>query len=100
MVTKDNDEFENDSPESGDGWEDFRGDDIEPIGIAKLRDMSLSSMPEDIRVWIVDDYFPETTILREDDILVCEIQEHLYTAQIFGVRLRRSDGTSGSSSSP
>jgi hypothetical protein len=79
MVTKDNDEFENENPESGDGWEDFRGDDVEPIGIAQLRNMSLSSMPEDIRIWVMDDYFPETTILREDDILVCEIQEHLYT---------------------
>jgi hypothetical protein len=79
MVTKDNDEFENENPESGDGWEDFRGDDVEPIGVAQLRDMSLSSMPEDIRIWVMDDYFPETTILREDDILICEIQEHLYT---------------------
>ena len=27
----------------------------------------------------MDDYFPETTIWREGELLVCEIQEHLYT---------------------
>jgi len=27
----------------------------------------------------MDDYFPETTIWREAELLVCEIQEHLYT---------------------
>ena len=79
MVSKDNDRFENEEPGSGEGWEDFRGDDVEPIGIAQLKDMSLPSMPEDIRIWVMDDYFPETTISREGDILVCEIQEHLYT---------------------
>ena len=79
MVTKDNDEFENEKPESENGWEDFRGDDVEPIGIAQLKDMSFPSMPEDIRIWVMDDYFPETIISRESDILVCEIQEHLYT---------------------
>jgi len=77
MVSKDNDRFENEEPGSGEGWEDFRGDDVEPIGIAQLKDMSLPSMPEDIRIWVMDDYFPETTISREGDILVCEIQEHL-----------------------
>src|ERR1700674_4380463 len=27
----------------------------------------------------MDDYFPETTIWRAGELLICEIQEHLYT---------------------
>lgn len=62
-----------------DDWEDFRGDDIDPICIEELRHLDLSKMPEDVHVWIIDDYFPETTIWRQAKFLVCEIQEHLYT---------------------
>jgi len=36
-------------------------------------------MPEDVHIWIMDDYFPETTVYRDGEFLICEIQEHLYT---------------------
>lgn len=36
-------------------------------------------MPEDVDIWIMDDYFPETTVYRDGEFLICEIQEHLYT---------------------
>jgi len=36
-------------------------------------------MPQDIQILVMDDYFPETTVWREGDFLICEIQEHLYT---------------------
>ena len=64
---------------AGDEWEDFRCDDREPIGIAELRRLPLHDMPLDVQISVMDDYFPETTIWREDEFLVCEIQEHLYT---------------------
>ena len=36
-------------------------------------------MPEDVHLSIIDDYFPDTTISRLGNDLVCEIEEHLYT---------------------
>jgi hypothetical protein len=36
-------------------------------------------MPEDVAVRVMDNYFPETTVSRDGELLVCEIQEHLYT---------------------
>jgi len=36
-------------------------------------------MPEDVSVSVLDNYFPETTISREGEFLVCEISEHLCT---------------------
>lgn len=74
----------NDLEESQDGasvsneWENFR-DDEEPIGLEELKRLNLTSMPEDIHISIMDDYFPDTTIWRTGNHLVCEIQEHLYT---------------------
>jgi hypothetical protein len=65
--------------EDGDGWEDFRGEDGEPICTSELKDLKLSEMPEDIRIWVMDDYFPDTTIRREGRTLICHIEEHLYT---------------------
>jgi hypothetical protein len=63
-----------------DEWQEFRDDDDgEPIGIEELKRLDLEHMPEDIHISVMDNYFPDTTIWREGQILVCEIQEHLYT---------------------
>lgn len=62
-----------------DVWEEFRGENGETIGIEELKQMNLGEMPEDIRIWVMDNYFPETSLWREGNTLVCEIQEHLYT---------------------
>jgi len=69
---------ERDAPE-WDLWDDYRGYDVHPVRVAQLQQLDLESMPEDARVWVMDDYFPEVTIWREGETLVCEIQEHLYT---------------------
>lgn len=79
MGGQDYDEEEDETGEVGDGWDDFRGDDVDPIRIEELKGLALAEMPEDASVFVFDDYFPETTIWREGDTLVCEIQEHLYT---------------------
>jgi hypothetical protein len=60
-----------------DEWEEFR--EGEPIRVAELARLDLENMPEDVCISIFDDYFPETTIRRSRDHLICEIQEHLYT---------------------
>jgi hypothetical protein len=57
----------------------FRDGDRDPIGIEELKRLNLREMPEDVSVPVLDDYFPETTLSREGEFLVCEIQEHLYT---------------------
>jgi hypothetical protein len=79
MASDKHDEFGDDSAHVADEWEEFRGEDAEPIGIEELRRLNLREMPEDIRVWVMDDYFPETTVWREAEFLICEIEEHLYT---------------------
>jgi hypothetical protein len=40
---------------------------------------SFVAMPEGVKVSVFDDYFPESAIWREDDQLVAEITEHIYT---------------------
>jgi hypothetical protein len=79
MAMHDPEEINNEAEVKTDDWEEFRDDDCEPIRIEQLKRLNLESMPEDVRISIMDDYFPEATIWREDDLLVCEIQEHLYT---------------------
>ena len=59
------------------GKEFPEGDD--PIGVEELKQINLQCMPEDICVRVMDDYFPETTVKREGEIIIREIQEHLYT---------------------
>src|ERR1017187_5888233 len=41
--------------------------------------LNLNEIPEDVSIQVMDNYFPETTVSREGEFLVCEIQEHLYT---------------------
>lgn len=62
-----------------DDWEQFRDDDVEPIGIDEFKRLHLEDMPHDVQIWILDDYFPEASVWREDDWVICEIEEHLYT---------------------
>lgn len=62
-----------------DEWEEFREVDDEPVRVADLKGLNLAEMPEDINIRIFDDYFPDTTIWRQGDIFICEIEEHLYT---------------------
>ena len=71
------DEYEAEAVE--DGWEDFRYDDTDPIGIEELSRLDLAAMPEDVSIHVMDNYFPDTTISREGESLVCEIEEHIYT---------------------
>lgn len=72
-------ENEDAGDEPYDEWDEFRSDDVEPIGIEKLKRLDLRQMPEDVRVWVMDNYFPEATVRRDGETLICEIQEHLYT---------------------
>lgn len=62
-----------------DDWEEFRENEYEPIRVEELQRLNLKDMPEDIHISIMDDYFPDTTIRRVGDCLICEIEEHLYT---------------------
>jgi hypothetical protein len=78
-MSSDNEELYGESETAGDEWEEFRGDDCEPIGLEQLAHLDLSQMPDDVAISLMDNYFPETTITREGEFLVCEIQEHLYT---------------------
>lgn len=73
------DEFEDELSPAKDGWEEFRDEDAEPIGIEQLKSFDLAQMPEDVAVRVMDNYFPDTTITREAETLVCTIEEHLYT---------------------
>lgn len=72
-------EFQNNVVKMEDEWEQFRNGDDEPISISELKQLNLFVMPEAVRIWIMDNYFPETTLWREGETLICEIQEHLYT---------------------
>jgi hypothetical protein len=72
-------ELEDDALPVEDEWEEFRYDDQDPIGIEQLKALDLPHMPEDVIVRVMDNYFPDTTIRREGETLVCEIEEHLYT---------------------
>lgn len=79
MASDDDHEFDDEAASMPDEWEEFRDGDFDPIGIEQLKSLNLSEMPEDVSVLVMDDYFPETTVSREGEFLVCEIQEHLYT---------------------
>ena len=70
---------EEDGHEPVDEWEEFDDEDRDPIRVEEFKRLDLEHMPGGIQVSIMDDYFPEATIWREGKIIVCEIQEHLYT---------------------
>jgi hypothetical protein len=75
---EDNENASNSIPPD-DEWEQFVGEDEDPIAIADLKNLPLPSMPENACVSVMDNDFPDVTIRRENDVFVCEIREHLYT---------------------
>src|ERR1700677_4018731 len=79
MTSDDRDEFEREREESLDEWEEFRNGDSEHIGIEQLKALKFNDLPEDVLIRVMDSYFPDTTITREGEFLICEIEEHLYT---------------------
>ena len=79
MAPDEHDDFEDEAAETANEWEEFRGEDGDPIGVDQLKRLHLRDIPEDIHVSVMDNYFPEATIWREGELLICEIQEHLYT---------------------
>ena len=66
-------------PNIGDGWDEFRYEDQDPIRLSELAALDLATMPESVQVYVLDDYFPDATITREGDILICHIEDHMYT---------------------
>jgi hypothetical protein len=78
MSSDSQDELDNEAA-AIDEWEESRDSDGDPIGTEELKHLNLKEMPEDVSVSVLDNYFPETTISREGEFLVCEILEYLYT---------------------
>jgi hypothetical protein len=70
---------EEEIPNVGDGWDEFRYEDQDPIGLSELASLELTRMPENLQVRVRDDYFPDATITRVGDKLVCHIEDHMYT---------------------
>ena len=70
---------EKDTPDVGDGWDEFRCEDQEPIRLNELVALDLATVPEDVQIRVMDDYFPDATITREGETLVCHIEDHMYT---------------------
>lgn len=68
-----------DIPDVGDGWDEFRYDDHDQIRLSELAALDLANMPEDVQVRVMDDYFPDATITRTGDKLICRIEDHMYT---------------------
>lgn len=63
-------------------WEVLKeevGDEAAEFSVAELRRSDLASLPEGLSLWIFDNDYPETTIWREGDDLICEIAEHIYS---------------------
>lgn len=78
-MTENRDEFDVEQDFAPDGWENFRGDDTEMIEPEQLIQMNLQEVPADVVIRVIGNDFPETTITRDGESLVCEIEEHLYT---------------------
>jgi hypothetical protein len=73
------DEISEAEDEEFDEWEEFRYEDQDPISISELNVLDLSKMPEDVHIPVMDDYFPEASISRSGNQLICNIQDHMYT---------------------
>jgi hypothetical protein len=54
------------------------GDEAIEYTVVDIRQSNFTAMPEGIHLWVLDNDFPETTLWREGDRLVCEITEHIY----------------------
>lgn len=67
---------------NADEWEVLKeevGDEVAELSVADLRRSDIASLPEGLRLWILDNNYPETTIWREGGNLICEIAEHIYS---------------------
>ncbi|MEQ1902674.1 MAG: hypothetical protein ABL888_00645 [Pirellulaceae bacterium] len=74
------DHIENeDITDIGDGWDEFRCEDQDPIRLSELAALDMATMPEDVLIRVMDDYFPDAAITRVGDKLVCHIEDHMYT---------------------
>ncbi len=62
-----------------DQWEEFQEEDSDPISVEDLARLDLYNLPEDASIHVLDDYFPDTSIWREQESFICQIEEHLYT---------------------
>jgi hypothetical protein len=88
----DSDEIAEEAKAVADAWESFRDEEGAPIRVADLKRLELENMPEDVRVLILDDYSPETTIWRHCDLVVCEIVTVRPTAPPQSLRRIRASG--------
>ena len=79
MDSEEHEDFEEPASEVIDEWDDCREEESDPIGVEEVKRLNLQALPEGIHIWIMDNYFPETTVSRDGEFLICEIQEHLYT---------------------
>ena len=50
---------------ASDEWEEFRSNGGDPISLEELNRLDLESMPEDIHISIMDNYFPELNDMAE-----------------------------------
>lgn len=78
MAGDESEDFDDELDEAYDEWDEYRGDG-DPVGIAEVASLDLRSMPEDVHIWVMDNYFPDTTIVREGEVFVCRIEDHTYT---------------------
>jgi hypothetical protein len=63
-------------------WEVLKeevGHEAAEFSVTDLRRSDLASLPEGLRLWVLDNNYPETTIWREGGDLICEIAEHIYS---------------------
>lgn len=78
-MEREDDEQLDDGAGANDPWREFADEDIGPIRIVDLKALPLESMPDGVSVSVLDDNFPDVTIHREGDELVCSLEEHMYT---------------------
>ncbi len=73
------DDFEQEILDVGDGWDEFRCPDPDPIRLSEFESLDLSTMPDDVQVRLLDDYFPDASLARSGNQLMCRIEDHMYT---------------------
>ena len=57
------DDDEPDDTEPQDLWDEFRGESDDAIGIEELKSLDLASLPHDVSIRIMDNYFPDTRVI-------------------------------------
>jgi hypothetical protein len=59
--------------------DDLEDEDFYQTNIKEIEGSDFTTMPNYITLNVLDDYFPECNITREDNTLKIQIQEHIYT---------------------